>query len=422
MTDEAGSLRLESAVAPDGGPISVECTGGRITAVWRDGSSPPPGAGTVVADLAGHVLMPALAEPHAHVDKAYTADDYANPTGDLDGAIKVSMLSFAASTAEDIERRARRAFAAYVAKGCLAVRTHVSVGPFVGLRSIEGVVRAARDFEPLVDIQIVAHGSPPTFGAQGADQCALLRDAFDLGATHLGGTPYRSEDPAAETAALLELAGELGRPLDLHTDETIDPAVVSVRDLARLVAATGFPHPVAASHCVSLGVIPRAEQDEVASLLAESGVAIISLPQTNLFLQSRDVSHAKPRGLTALDALYAAGVTVAAGGDNVQDPFNPMGRADPLEAACLLVTAGHLDVSSAFDAVSRSARRVMGVNAEGLVEGAPADLVAVPGRSLREAIAEADTNRIVVRRGALVARAALGEWSEGRLPREVQLA
>lgn len=415
-------LRLTGALALDRAPIVVDCAGGRIAAVWREAPPPPPGADTRVVDVAGHVLMPALAEPHAHVDKAYTADDADNPTGDLDGAIKVSALGFAASTVADIERRARRAFAAYAAKGCLAVRTHVAVGPFVGLRSIEGVVRAARDFEPLLDIQIVAHGSPPSDGAAGAGQCGLLKDAFALGATHLGGTPYRAEDPAAETAALLELAGELGKPVDFHTDETIDPTVVSVRDLGRLVARTGFPHPVAASHCVSLGVIPRSEQEEVASLLAESGVAVISLPQTNLFLQSRGVGQAKPRGITALDALYAAGVRVAAGGDNVQDPFNPMGRADPLEAASLLVTAGHLDVPTAFDAVSRSARLVMGVAAGGLVEGAPADLVAVPGTTLREAIAEADTHRVVVRRGALVTRGVLEECAEGRLPKELQLA
>jgi cytosine deaminase len=147
---------------------------------------------------------------------------------------------------------------------------------------------------------------------------------------------------------------------------------------------------------------------------------VISLPQTNLYLQSREVGHAKPRGLTALDALYAAGVSVAAGGDNVQDPFNPMGRADPLETASLLVTAGHLDVAVAFDAVSASARRVMGVDAQGITEGAPADLVAVPGQTLRGAIAEGDPRRVVVRRGEVVDAATLAELTDGWKPtREV---
>ena len=46
-----------------------------------------------VVDVSGHVLVPAMAEPHAHVDKAYTADEYPNPTGDLAGAILVSQVT-----------------------------------------------------------------------------------------------------------------------------------------------------------------------------------------------------------------------------------------------------------------------------------------------------------------------------------------
>jgi cytosine deaminase len=361
--------------------------------------------------------MPAMAEPHGHVDKAYTADEYPNPTGDLHGAIVVSHLSLMASSASDIERRVRHVFAAYVAKGCLAIRSHVVVENWIGLRSLKGVLRAAEAFAPFLDIQLVAHGGPPSTGLVGAEQRGLLSDAIAMGATHIGGSPYRADDPREETATLLEIAGNAGVPVDFHTDETIDPAMVSVRDLAELVMATGFTNGVAASHCVSLGVIPPAMQAEVARLLVSSNVAVISLPQTNLYLQSREVGHAKPRGLTALDALFAAGVLVAAGGDNVQDPFNPMGKADPLEAASLLVTAGHLDVAVAFEAVSASARRVMGVDAQGITEGAPADLVAVPGQTLRGAMAEADPRRVVVRRGEVVDAATLAELTDGWKPK-----
>jgi cytosine deaminase len=410
-------LRLTGGVAPDGGEIAVDCLDGRIASVLRGEAVVAAPAGVRVVDVSGHVLMPAMAEPHGHVDKAYTADEYPNPTGDLDGAIVASHLSFMSSSASDIESRARRAFAAYVARGCLAVRSHVVVGNWIGLRSLEGVLRAAEAFAPLLDIQLVAHGGPPSTGLVGAEQRRLLSDAIAMGATHIGGTPYRADDPREETAALLEIAGNAGMPVDFHTDETIDPATVSVRDLAELVKATGFTNGVAASHCVSLGVIPPAMQAEVAGLLVASNVAVISLPQTNLYLQSREVGHAKPRGLTALDALLTAGVLVAAGGDNVQDPFNPMGRADPLETASLLVTAGHLDVAVAFDAVSASARRVMAIDAQGITVGAPADLVAVPGQTLRGAMAEADPRRIVVRRGEVVNAATLAELTDGWTPK-----
>ena len=98
----------------------------------------------------------------------------------------------------------------------------------------------------------------------------------------------------------LEIAAEHGLPVDLHTDETLDPAVGGLAELAELVAATGFPHPVTASHCVSLGMQPVAQQQATAELVAAAGVAVVALPATNLYLQGRDYQQAMPRGLTAV--------------------------------------------------------------------------------------------------------------------------
>ncbi len=82
----------------------------------------------------------------------------------------------------------------------------------------------------------------------------------------------------------------------------------------------------------------------------------MTLPQTNLYLQARDVPVAPPRGLTAIRPLLDAGATVAAGADNLQDPFNLVGRADPMETAALMVMAGHLLPAEAYEAVSASSR------------------------------------------------------------------
>jgi cytosine deaminase len=47
---------------------------------------------------------------------------------------------------------------------------------------------------------------------------------------------------------VLSLAAKLGRPIDVHTDETLDPAVQHLSHLAGLVAETGVSHGVTASH------------------------------------------------------------------------------------------------------------------------------------------------------------------------------
>jgi cytosine deaminase len=243
----------------------------------------------------------------------------------------------------------------------------------------------------------------PVTGPAGAEHRALLREAIAMGADVVGGCPHLEPEPVAATETLLSIAAELGCPIDLHSDEQLNPAVLYVRDFATQVAASGFPHGAVASHCVSLGVQPPDRQAAVAAELAAAGIAVVTLPQTNLYLQGRAHPTATPRGLTALRALLDAGVTVAGGADNLQDPFNPVGRADPLETAALLVLAGHLSPAEAYHAVSAAARSAMGLPEVTLTPGAPAELVAIPAASLREAIAFAPGPRVVVHRGVVVA-------------------
>jgi cytosine deaminase len=95
---------------------------------------------------------------------------------------------------------------------------------------------------------------------------------------------------------------------------------------------------------------------------------------------------------------------VAAGADNVQDPFNLVGRSDPLETAALLVMAGHLMPDEAYELVSNNVRRMMGLAPVTFDPGSPADFVAIDAPSIRGAIADAPADRIVVHAGRVVAR------------------
>jgi cytosine/creatinine deaminase len=114
---------------------------------------------------------------------------------------------------------------------------------------------------------------------------------------------------------------------------------------------------------------------------------VITLPQTNLYLQGRDHAHSTPRGLTAISVLRAAGAIVAGGADNLQDPFNLVGKGDPLETAALLVMAGHLLPADAVAMCSTIARQALGLPDTSIRAGSRADLVVVPAASVREATA-----------------------------------
>jgi cytosine deaminase len=180
--------------------------------------------------------------------------------------------------------------------------------------------------------------------------------------------------------------------------------MLTVATMADLVSETRFPYPVTASHCVSLSVQSPPVQQSVSEQVAEAGITVVTLPQSNLYLQGRDHPVATPRGMTALHALRAASVTVAAGGDNLRDPFNPVGRGDALEIAALMVTAGHLDPAEAIRSVTEAPRTVLGLPRVRIAPGSVADLVAIRAASILEALGAASADRIVWKSGTVVAR------------------
>jgi cytosine deaminase len=387
------SLLLTGATDLDGRRVDVRIDGLRVAAV---APSLAPGPADDVLDLTGSWLLPAPAEPHAHLDKALTSHRAPNRTGDLAGAIEAIRAIAADFTHEDLVDRATRAAYEYLANGTTAIRTHADVGVHAGTRHLRALLQVRDALAGVVQIQVVALVSAPFTAEEAAAAPRLLAEAVELGADVVGGAPHLWADRDAGQALSFEAAVRAGLPLDLHTDETLDPTAQGLLDLARRVTATGYDRGVTASHCVSLGAHPLEVARATAREVARAGVGVVALPQTNLVLQGRDVPVAPPRGLTAVRALLDAGATVGAGGDNLRDPFNPMGRADACEAASLLVTAGHLSTREAWLAVSAGARRCMGLPVPAVAEGAVAQFVAVAAESLDAAVAGAGTARVVV--------------------------
>lgn len=397
------TTHLRNARTPEGSAIDVVTVDGRIAEVVPAGTTPTTDVSTAtVHDLHGYLLLPAAAEPHAHLDKAYTADIVANPAGDLMGAIVAWSAHRAGLTVDDIAQRAEAAVRTSVANGFTAIRTHVDVGADIGLRGVEALCQVRERVRHLVDLEIVILAAGAIFGWSEEAQMRTVREALRMGADTVGGAPFLDGAPLDAIHRLVDVAGENDARIDLHTDETLDTAVLTLRDFARVVGESGLQGRAAASHCVSLGMQPEKIQREVAELCAANDVSIITLPQTNLFLQAREQRTASPRGLTAIATLREAGVNVAGGADNLQDPFNTVGRADPLETAALLVMAGHLTTDDAYHLVSNASRRALGLEPVALTPGSPAELLAIDAPTTRGAVAAAPANRMVFHQGRLV--------------------
>ncbi len=394
---------LCNARLADGRLVDLEVVDGLIASVTASSERGQAHAGDT--DVGGWLLLPAPAEPHAHLDKALTAEMAPNPTGDLPGAIRAWSAAEQAGlfTHDDMVGRIRAALDRLLVNGVTAVRSHINCGSGSGITHLLAAREAVEPYRNLMHIEFVALTNSPVVGADGAANRKSLRAALEAGVDLVGGCPHLEADGPGSIDVALDAAADAGVPVDLHVDETLDTSVFTLRDLARRVVDRGFEAQVAASHCVSLGMQSPDTQAAVAAEVAAAGISIVPLPQTNLFLQGRQHAAGAPRGLTAVHPLRAAGVTVAAGGDNVQDPFNLVGRSDPLETAALMVMVGHVLPDDAYEMVSNDVRRVMGLAPVRFDVGDPADFMAIDAPSIRAAIADAPADRMTFRAGRLVA-------------------
>ncbi|MFI2361825.1 amidohydrolase family protein [Promicromonospora sp. NPDC019610] len=385
----------------DGELVDVEIDAGRVTSVAPAGRSPFLGDDAGRLDATGWLALPAASEPHAHLDKALTAARIPAGTGeDLVGAIERWREIAPHIDGADVLDRARAAVGRYVSRGITTVRTHVDA-PAEGdpLRMLDALLALREELAGSVTLQVCLLGGWHT-------PTEVFAEAAARGVDVLGGCPHLAPDPRAEITRVLDLAERTGLPVDLHADEQTalpDDGVLDVEVLAREVIARGLTQRVTASHAVRLGSLPPDRLAPVVDLVARAGLGVVTLPITNLYLQGRDSTHLAPRGLTAVRALLDAGVPLAAGADNLRDPFNPAGSGDPFETTSLLMTAAHLSAREALDTVTSGARTVLGLPAAGLSVGDRADLVLVPDVPLGDVLAGATLARVVVAGGRVVA-------------------
>jgi cytosine deaminase len=158
--------------------------------------------------------------------------------------------------------------------------------------------------------------------------------------------------------------------------------------------------------------------DEVAA----SGITLVCLPHTNLYLQdSRDplvattalAPNAAPaaigprrtprrRGLLPVHEARERGIALAFASDNHRDVFHPGGDLDLLQTLSLAATAAQLD-DAAFDwadTITTTPARLMGLAWDGTLDaGAPADLLLHPGRCSAEVLSRPQLGRHVLRAG-----------------------
>jgi len=394
------SILFTNAQLIDGSLVDIATDKGLITWIGPVSKSPLISDSTI--DLVGRLVVTSFVEPHAHLDKAFLADRVANPSGDLMGAISGLVAVQSTITHKDIVERATRAVHLMSRNGVTSIRTHADTTTSGGLSSVHALLEVKNNCAHFIDIQVAMLLEWPITGVDKKERLALARDAISAGIDVVGGCPHLDAEPREAVKVLLDLAVESGLPLDLHADENMRSDSSDLEHLADLVLRDSLSHQINASHCLSLSSRSEPDIDKIASKVAEANITVTALPQTNLFLQERGVSTHQARAITPIHRLQQAGVVVAAGADNLQDPFNLIGRADPLEIASLLMITAHVTADMAIQMISADAHQAVHGIKSTLAIGQPANFVAIPATNIRESIAMGPPDRIVVYGGVVI--------------------
>ena len=359
-------------------------------------------------DMDGGIVLPAFVDMHTHLDKGHIWPRQANPDGTWMGALMSVMEDREVNwSAGDVARRMQFSLRSAFAHGTAAIRTHLDSGPPHGAVTWNVFEEARAQWAGRIELQGVSLIGPDHLLEP--DTVRSVAERVKAAGGIFGGSVADHPEARKAIFAAVEAAGEFGLDLDLHCDETAEPAAQALRHLADAVIETGFEGRVAAGHCCSLAVQDEAVARATIEKVAETGIAVISLPMCNMYLQDRHngsgVRTPRWRGVTPLNELRAAGAPVAIASDNTRDPFYAYGDLDGLEVLREGARILHFD-HPMDDAWSWA--RAVGADPAAfgrftykatITPGEPADLVLFRARNWTELMARPHADRVVLRAG-----------------------
>ena len=411
-------LIVRNAALPDGRTgLDVAVRGERIVAVEPHAVLAGAAAGREI-DAAGMLLCPPFVDAHFHMDATLSLGlPRLNQSGTLLEGIALWGELKPHLTQEAIVERALAYCDIAVARGLLAIRSHVDTSD-PRLLAVDALLEVKRRVAPYIDLQLVAFPQDGVLRYEPRrddPSCTLtalqlLERALDRGVDVVGGIPHfeRTMEDGRESVRLLcELAATRGLRVDMHCDESDDPMSRHIETLSYHARRLGLQGRVTGSHLTSMHSMDSYYVSKLIPLIAEAGVSAIANPLINITLQGRHDTYPKRRGMTRVPELMAAGVPVAFGHDCVMDPWYPMGSGDMLEVASMGLQVAQMTgqdgMRAAFESVTTTPARILGLEGYGIEAGCRADMVLLQARHPIEAIRLRAARLAVVRRGRVVA-------------------
>ena len=357
----------------------------------------------------GRLVTPPFVDAHFHLDATLTAGrPRFNQTGTLLEGIALWEELKPTLSHDNYVARALQYCDWAVGPGLLAIRSHVDTTD-PNLTGVKALLEVREQVKGYLDLQLVAF--PQDGYLRSPVGVPNLSKAVDLGVVVVGGIPHfeRTQAEGAESVRLLcEIAAERGLMVDMHCDETDDPASHHVEVLASETIRLGLQGRVTGSHLTSMHSMDNYYAGKLIGLMSDADLHIVANPTANMLLMGRQDTYPKRRGMTRVPELMQAGLNVSLGQDSVMDPWGPLNAADMLDVAHMAVHAGHISgrdqMLSCFKAVTEFPARTLGLEGYGLEPGCHADMVVLQAENPIEAIRLRPPRLYGIRRGKIIAR------------------
>jgi cytosine deaminase len=340
-------------------------------------------------DLGGKLVTAPYVDPHLHLDYVYTLSELGQQgagSGTLFEAIEMWPKFKSNLTIEGVKKLALKGIKDEVSQGVQHIRTHIDVTD-PNFTALKAMLELREELKNILEIQIIAFPQEGIYTYKGGRD--LVEEALKMGADVVGGIPHY--EPAREFGEksihdIVKLALKYDKLIDVHCDETDDPQSRFVELLNALVLMEDYGSRTTASHTCSFGSADNSYAYRMIDLFKKSKMNFISCPTENAYLQGRQDTYPKRRGLTRIKEFMESGINIAFAQDSINDPWYPMGNGNMMN---ILDNGIHLaqimspdEINKDLDLITYNGARCLNIQHRyGLDVGKDANFIVLDGDS-----------------------------------------
>ena len=292
-----------------------------------------------------------FASHHAHYDKAYLISTENLKLGQVDMQHKWTLYKYLKEsyTHDDLVERMCRCVDNAINQGVTHTRTFVDADDTVKLMPMKAALAVKERYLGQINMEIAVQPLQGVLDPASRKHYAMACELADV----VGGLPSKDRPtPEKHLDYILNLAKDLGKPVDVHIDQENNPDENETELLALKAIEHGMEGRVRGVHAISLAAKFPREQDRICKIVKDAGMQIVICPSAALSMKAHDKAAPIHNSIGPVVRLLDHGIDLCMGIDNIADLFMPIVDGDMwFECRAMMETTRFYDL----DAVARMA-------------------------------------------------------------------